>query len=97
MIRWFIPVISFFVGASFGMMIMCLMVVSGRADEVLESGLTYSLANTTTRLDKPVGVELLGGSADTHHQCGSKNKYSFFHKYKFISNQYLKSATRNAC
>ena len=33
MIRWFIPVISFFIGASFGMMIMCLMVVSGRADE----------------------------------------------------------------
>ena len=33
MIRWFIPVISFFIGASFGMMTMCLMVVSGRADE----------------------------------------------------------------
>ena len=36
MIRWFIPVISFFIGASFGMMIMCLMVVSGRADERID-------------------------------------------------------------
>ena len=33
MIRWFIPLISFVIGASFGMMTMCLMVVSGRADE----------------------------------------------------------------
>ena len=33
MIGWFIPLISFFIGASFGMMTMCLMVVSGRADE----------------------------------------------------------------
>ena len=32
MIRWFIPVISFFIGASFGMMTMCLMVVSGRTE-----------------------------------------------------------------
>ena len=33
MIRCFIPLISFFIGASLGMMTMCLMVVSGRTDE----------------------------------------------------------------
>ena len=71
--------------------------VSGRAEEVLDRGLADSMADAAASLDVPVRVELLGESADTHQQCGSKNKYSFFHKYKFISNQYLKSATRNVC
>ena len=55
--------------------------ISGRGKEVNEVGLTDSLGNTTTQLEIPVRVELLSGSADTHHHCSSKNKYSFFHKF----------------
>ena len=57
--------------------------VSGRGEEIHEVGLTDSLGGTTAKLEIPVRIELLGGGADTHHQCSSKNKYSFFHKSHF--------------